>query len=263
MTKCTPFAAKVAIIIHQDDYSLTKLIYDTFDDLPATANDAVNATHIAHGFGIADKDILYFENTVIKKMNAKIDQVKREFRDLARQGKPTFLFVYGAGHGVSGQRQFMVLNGTSGNLYPIEQTCRDFCIITMNYCKVFAVYDMCKDELKNYEKLTLRVARKKKEDIKKGRGEGEKIEGSCYWSIAGADSLGVVDADSVLALELLEAFNNYAKKNRSVSLPDVAKDFPFGILGSALGAPSFEIEWVSSSIFHSHTFNLAPRAHQS
>ena len=68
MTKCTKFAAMKAIIIHQDDYSLTKLVYDSFGDIPATKKDAINATHIAHGFGISDKDIIYFENTEVKQM---------------------------------------------------------------------------------------------------------------------------------------------------------------------------------------------------
>ena len=181
---------------------------------------------------------------------------------MAKQGKPTFLFVYGAGHGVSGQRQYMVLNGTSGNLFPIEQWCRDFCAITMNYCTVFAVYDMCKSQIEDFGKLTLRAAKKEEKSI--GRGEGEIIrEGSCYWSMAGTDSLGIVAAESVLALELLETLSHFAKKNGTVSLPDVAKDFPYGKLDHALGAPSFEIEWVSFSILNSYNLYLAPRVYQS
>ena len=70
--------------------------------------------------------------------------------------------------------------------------------------------------------------------------------------MAGTDSFGIVSAKSILALELMETFNNYAKKNGTVSFPDVGKDFPYGKLDHALGAPSFEIEWVRFCILYSN-----------
>ena len=73
--------------------------------------------------------------------------------------------------------QHMILNGTEGNLFPIEQTCRDFCTITDDMCTVFAEYDMCKDLLENYPGLTLRVKRKEGKKAAKGRGEGEEDQG--------------------------------------------------------------------------------------
>ena len=39
----------------------------------------------------------------------------------------------------------MVLNSTSGNLYNVENSCRDVCKFTKNMCTVFAVHDLCKD----------------------------------------------------------------------------------------------------------------------
>ena len=63
--------------------------------------------------------------------------------------------------------------------------------------------------------------------------------------MAGTDSLGVVDANSTLAVELLDLFSTYAAQRGTVALPDVAKDFARGRLEQAFGAPSFEIEWVS------------------
>ena len=51
------------------------------------------------------------------------------------------------------KKQYMLLNGTTNNLYPIEQACRDVCKATNNMCTVFAVYDMCKDELDHYLEL--------------------------------------------------------------------------------------------------------------
>ena len=76
------------------------------------------------------------------------------------QGKRTFLFVYAAGHGVADQQQYMVFNGTSGNLYNIEQNFRDVCDRSENMCTVFAVYDMCKDIKERYKDLTLRVIKR-------------------------------------------------------------------------------------------------------
>ena len=53
MRECVDFAEKRALIFHQEDYSLARLVYPKkFQDLPDTKKDAINATHIAHGFGI-------------------------------------------------------------------------------------------------------------------------------------------------------------------------------------------------------------------
>ena len=59
MSNCLDVAVKKALIFHQDDYSLTRLVYKDFGDLTATKKDAANATKIAHGLGIANKDIIY------------------------------------------------------------------------------------------------------------------------------------------------------------------------------------------------------------
>ena len=82
--------------------------------------DAVNAKHIAHGFGISDSDITCIEDLPLNEINSIIIKTKKELKGLARQGKRSFLFVYGAGHGVADQEQYMILHSTSGNLFPIE-----------------------------------------------------------------------------------------------------------------------------------------------
>lgn len=170
MTKCIPFAAKKALIIHQSDYSSTRMVHPTFGDLETTKQDAINATHLAHGFGIADRDIVYFNDLDLPTMNKRVNDIKRELMYFTNQGKPAFLLVYGAGHGLASQRQHMVLNDTSGNIFPIEKTCRDICLVTKKLCTVFAVYDMCKENIENYDKLTLS---KEKTGKAKGRGTGE------------------------------------------------------------------------------------------
>ena len=74
-----------------------------FGNLKATIRDAKNATQIARGFGIWDKDIIYIHNKTIKEVDAIIKQIKIEFRELVKKGLYSFLFVYCAGHGVADQ----------------------------------------------------------------------------------------------------------------------------------------------------------------
>ena len=63
MRECIDFHTKKAVIIHQDDYSLTRYLYpNKFKDLRATNRDKVTATHIAKGFGIRDRNIIYLTN---------------------------------------------------------------------------------------------------------------------------------------------------------------------------------------------------------
>ena len=152
------------MIIHQDDYSMTRMINCKgcrhCGDLPATRNDAKVAKAIANGFGILDEDIVNIYNKNFKEINLILNDIKRVFKALSEAGKRTFLYVYAAGHGCADQMQHMILNATSANLFPIEQTCRDFCEITKDLCTVFAQYDMCKDEKSNYPGLTLAVEKK-------------------------------------------------------------------------------------------------------
>lgn len=124
-------------------------------DLPDTEKDAKVAKLIANGWGIEDKDILFVEDKNFAEINLILNNIKREFKALAKQGKRTFLYVYAAGHGAADQMQSMILNKTGANSFPIEKSCRDFCAITDNMCTVFAEYDMCKDLLENYPGLTL------------------------------------------------------------------------------------------------------------
>ncbi len=43
MIKCVDFAVKKAIILHQEDYNLTRLVEKNFGDMPATRRDAQHA----------------------------------------------------------------------------------------------------------------------------------------------------------------------------------------------------------------------------
>ena len=55
----------------------------------------------------------------------------------------------------------MVLNGTTGNLYNVDKSCKDVATITNKMTTVFAIFDMCKDEVESYPLLS-RVYVKKK-----------------------------------------------------------------------------------------------------
>lgn len=88
----------------------------------------------------------------------------------------------------------MILNGISGNICNISQTCRDVCSITKNMTTVFSVYDMCKDSVQRYPELKKRVIKiEEPTEGVEGRGQGIEHQLSVpYWSIAGAEQLGVV-----------------------------------------------------------------------
>ena len=154
----------------------------------------------------------------------------------------------------------MIMNDTSGNLYSIEQTCRDICVITNNMCTVFAVYDMCKDELRNYPGLTRKMEKGRDyTELVGGRGEGEEtVAGRPYWHIAGAESLGTVKAESILADEILERLR-IKGVHRTIEFPDVWTDFRHGNLGYAIGAASFTMKWYQERVdLEEETFFYTP-----
>ena len=69
--------------------------------------------------------------------------------------------------------QQMILNSSNGNLFSIEQTCRNVCQITDNMCTVFAIYDMCKDLVENYPGLRRKTEKTIEViDVTHGRGTG-------------------------------------------------------------------------------------------
>ena len=49
-------------------------------DLPNTKEDAMVAMHIAHGFGIEDKDIIYIEDWTEEEIDKVISEIKHELR---------------------------------------------------------------------------------------------------------------------------------------------------------------------------------------
>ena len=83
---CMEFAAKKAIIFHQRDYSLTRLLdcngCKSLTDLTFTKEDEKVATYIAHGFGITDKDITHVEDWTIEEIDNAIQEITEEFQIL-------------------------------------------------------------------------------------------------------------------------------------------------------------------------------------
>ena len=158
----------------------------------------------------------------------------------------------------------MVLNGTSGNLWKIEGNLRDLCtdLTSDQNCTVFAVFDMCKDVKSKYQGILSANQDKKTAGKAKVGGEhrGEKDSddeetGTQLFFLEGAESEGVVAADSIMARDLLDTFDRTAQANGgTITLPRDLSLWPFGNLKSALGATQFKIEWVS---FFSTTFYLS------
>ena len=99
MAHCLDFAMKKAIIFHQSDYSLTHLSHPhSFGNLEATKKIAINAKHIARGFGIVDKDITLFEDMPVERIDKEISGIKQQLLAVGKKGKRAFLFVYCTGH---------------------------------------------------------------------------------------------------------------------------------------------------------------------
>ena len=127
-----------ALIFHQADYEETRAVEcpacQALDDVPSASGDKRIAVKVAHGFGIADKDITCIEDWPLARIEGLMDELKKEFRSLGRAGVPIFLFVYCAGHGVVDEfeaadaghayEQCLVLNGALNTLYPVERACR-------------------------------------------------------------------------------------------------------------------------------------------
>ena len=72
------FVQKKAVIIYQEDYQLTRLAGESFQDLTAAKTNANVATQIAKGLGIADRDIILMENTPLEKMADAFRAIKEE-----------------------------------------------------------------------------------------------------------------------------------------------------------------------------------------
>ena len=121
---------------------------------------------------------------------------------------------------------------------------------------------MCKDLKGRYADLTLnQKAALKGVALEAGDGEsrGMKNEdgsekGIQFFFVEGAESLGVVDADSVLAREMLGRFEDCASVGGVgvVTIPLDLNDWRFGNVKSALGAQSVRLEWVSTYQQHNH-----------
>ena len=75
MASCLHFAKKKALIFHQEDYSLTQLVYNDFTPLPNTKTIAANAANIAQGFGIASRDINYIEDMSIPEVEKVVQKI--------------------------------------------------------------------------------------------------------------------------------------------------------------------------------------------
>ena len=69
MKKCEDFSVRKALIFHQEDYTLARMIdakgSAQWYDLPNTKQDAEIAKQIAHGFGIEDCDIVLIEDWTV------------------------------------------------------------------------------------------------------------------------------------------------------------------------------------------------------
>ena len=104
MNRCEDFAVRKAVIIHQEDYCMARMIDEKgsaqWYDLPNTKRDAELAIEIAKGFGVEQGDISMIEDWTREEIVELLDGIKKEVRLLNGMGKKSFVFVYCAGHGM-------------------------------------------------------------------------------------------------------------------------------------------------------------------
>ena len=81
--ECENFVDSRAVIICQADYELTRLVDKRLGDLNATSNDKVDATEIAHGFGIVDSDITYISQLPVFELGKAFVAALKPLRVLA------------------------------------------------------------------------------------------------------------------------------------------------------------------------------------
>ena len=75
-----------------------------------------------------------------------------------KDGKQIFLMVYCAGHGVSDQQQYMVMNQNEGKhcLVGVEMKLRSLADVCNGKCGILAIYDMCRTDKAKFPELTSR-----------------------------------------------------------------------------------------------------------
>ena len=81
-----------------------------------------------------------------------------------------------------------------------------------------------------------------------GRGAGEGTEaGLNFWQMFGAEAKKTVDADSVVARQMLTRLSMAAGEDGIIRFPNIfTENFSHGILNWAKGAQAFNIQWVST-----------------
>lgn len=114
--------------------------------------------------GIPEEEIKMMTDGNNKQVN---DYLKRELKTKLQKAKQnndkngteSLLFVYCAGHGVADQQQYFVLNDNKKQLITIEAILR-----TQANCygvKVIAVYDVCRQDIKDLPELKRGLGSKK------------------------------------------------------------------------------------------------------
>ena len=79
-------------------------------DLPDCKEDNKKARELAIAFGIPKKNIKSITNKSGPEVDKIFNKLKRDIYNKTEDGKQIFLMVYCAGHGVSDQQQYMVMN---------------------------------------------------------------------------------------------------------------------------------------------------------
>ena len=186
-----PFVHKECWIFFEPEYEILRSApgNEKLGDLPATTTDAADAKRIALRMGVPEANIKHFTKMTTKSIQQVFRDGTRTFLNRAVGGKRSFLLVYVAGHGVSDQMQYYVLNDAEHNLVNVEEKLRSLAKGTDT--SVLAFYDVCRSDKSKFPNL--------KRGVEAGGASNEGFAENYQYMHICTHPLQTVDAKSKLA----------------------------------------------------------------
>ena len=230
MANCSSLALQKAVILHQEDYHLARLMFDDLESLSDAKGSVNKAVQIARGFGIQAKDIVEISDMTAARAGEAFAKVKAELKSASELGRRTFLFVYCSGYGVNRKGRHVLLNSSQGSLFNVEQECTD--ILSSTNSSILSIYD-CVDATSKFRDLRVRSktinnfidetsAGSRSSLLQVTRREGQKY---------------------ALADELLEHLQLKGADAGAISLPQDLQDFESGAVSQFQCSNIFNLEW--------------------
>ena len=125
-------------------------------DLKWTKNDLINSRPTVEMFGIPRENVTELIDCTNGEVQKAHKGLKERIREHAEKEEYVFVYVYAAGHGLGGVRQYLLLNEPSIDLalFDIEEDLRSISTAGKGKCFVLAVFDMCRIDASKYKVLS-------------------------------------------------------------------------------------------------------------